>query len=147
MHLSFGTDVTTLSMEDGRAVIVGPSPAALAASCFHHDPPTARELEHAIDVFEDALMAATPPRGSGASLTTSEPSLRRLPGLAEMGSALSRDAIEDMFQQLASRASGSPGSNANVLADRAVAAALLITRECMHHLDFEWIHVAHAPAA
>ena len=146
MHLSFGREVTTLSMEDGSAVTAGPSPAALADSCFRHDPPTPRELEHAIDIVEDALMAAMPPRGSGAPLTTAEPSLRLLPGFAEVDSALSRDAIEGMFQQLVSLASGSPGSNASVLADRAVAAALLITREYMHHLDFDSISVAHAPA-
>jgi exopolyphosphatase/pppGpp-phosphohydrolase len=147
MRLSFGPDVTTLSMEDGSAVTVGPSPAALAAACFHHDPPTARELEHAIDIVEDALMAAMPPRGSGVPLTTIEPALRLLPGLADMDSALSREAIEDMFQLLASIASGQPTSSASIVADRRVAAALLVTRECMHHLDFEWIRVARSPAS
>lgn len=147
MHLSFGQDKTTLSTEHGGEVTLGPSPAALAASCFHHDPPMAHELERAIDMVEDALMSATSPRGGGATSTTLERELRLLPGLADMDSALSREAIESMFQQLASRASGSPDSNASVLADRGVAAALLITRECMHHLDLQWISVAHAPAA
>jgi hypothetical protein len=144
MHLAFGSDVTTLSPKVGGAVTLGPSPAALVAACFRHDPPTARELEHAIDIVEVALMVAKPPRGSGGDLTTLEPALRLLPGLKAMGSALSRDAVEDMFQQLASIASGSPNRSAAVVADREVAAALLITRECMHHLDFEWIRVERA---
>jgi hypothetical protein len=145
MHLTFGSDVTTLSTKDGSAVTLGPSPAALAATCFRHDPPIARELEHAIDIIEDALMAARPPRGSGAILTTLEPALRRLPGLEAIGSALSRDTVEELFQQLASIASGLPNPGATVVAVRDVAASLLIARECMHHLDFNWIRVEHAP--
>lgn len=141
MHLAFRSDVTTLSTQDGGPVTLGPSPAALAAACFRHDRPTASELEHAIDIVEDALMAANPPRGGGATLTTLEPALRRLPGLEAIGSALSRDAVEVLFQQLALSASGLPNSSTVAAADREVAAALLITRECMHHLDFKWIRV------
>jgi hypothetical protein len=137
MHLAFNSDVTTLSTKDGGAVILGPSPAALAAACFQHEPPTARELEHAIDVVEDALMAAKLPRGGGDALTTFEPVLRTLPGLETPGSPVSRDAVEELFQQLASIASGSPSPIGTVVADREAAAALLITRECMHHLGFE----------
>jgi hypothetical protein len=147
MHLAFGPDVTTLATKDGGEVTLGPSPAALAAACFLHESPTARELEHAIDIVEDALMAGKPPRASGADLTTLEPVLRRLPGLEAMGSALSRDAVEDMFQQLASIASGLPNSSAAVVAGHEVAAALLITRECMHHLDFERIRVERASSS
>jgi exopolyphosphatase/pppGpp-phosphohydrolase len=145
MDLTFSSDVTTLSTEDGGVVTLGPSPAALAAACFRHDPPTAHELEHAIDIVEDALMAARPPRGSGATLTTLGPALRRLPGLEAIGAALSRQAVEALFQQLASVASESPNPNAAAVADHEVTAALLITRECMHHLDFEWIQVGRSP--
>lgn len=141
MHLAFSADVTTLSIRDGDVVTLGPSPAALAAACFRHDPPTARELEHAIDIVEEALMAARPPRGGGATLTTFEPTLRSLPGLEASGAALSRQAIEELFQQLASIAAGSPSHSTAAIADREVAAALLITRECIHHLDFAWVRV------
>jgi hypothetical protein len=147
MHLAFGPEVTRLSTEDGGAVALGPSPAALAAACFGHDPPTARELEQAIDVVEDALMAARPPLADGHELTTLEPVLRQLPGLATWGSTLSRDAIEGMFQLLASMASGLPTPGAAVIASREVAAAVLITRECMHHLGFEIIRIGRATAA
>ena len=144
MHLAFDADVTTLSTRDGGAVTLGPSPAALSVACFRHEPPTARELEHAIDIVEDALMAAKLARGSGEALTTFEPVLRMLPGLETPGSAVSRDAVEDLFQQLASIASGLPIPSAAVVAGHEVAAALLITRECMHHLDFKWIRVERA---
>jgi hypothetical protein len=144
MHLAFSSDVTTLSTNDGGVVTLGPSPKALAAACFRHEPPTARELEHAIDVVEDALMAAKPPRGGEEALTTFEPVLRLLPGLETPGSAVSRDAVEQLFQQLVSIASGSPSPIGTEVADREAAAALLITRECMHHLDFAWIRVERA---
>lgn len=141
MHLGFSPTVTTLSSDGGSVVTLGPSPAALADTCFRHDRPTAVELERAIDVVEDALMAAKPLLSHGAGLTTSEPTLRRLPGLEAIGAALSRDAVEALFQQLASIALGMPNRGEVVVADRNVAAALLITRECMHHLGFESIRI------
>jgi hypothetical protein len=89
-------------------------------------------------------MAAKPPRGDGAALTTLEPALRLLPGLETIGGALRREAVEELFQQLVSIASGSPSPIGAVVANREAAAALLITRECMHHLDFAWIRVERA---
>jgi len=144
MHLGFSPTVTTLSSVDGAVVTVAPSPAALADTSFRHQPPTAGELEHAIDVVEDALMAAKAPRSSGGGLTTFEATLRQLPGLDAVGATLSRDAVEALFQQLASVALGMPDPGGAVFADREVAAALLITRECMHHLGFESIRMERA---
>jgi|PlaIllAssembly_1097288.scaffolds.fasta_scaffold134528_2 hypothetical protein len=144
MHLGFSSTVTTLSSDDGGVVPVAPSPAALADACLRHQPPTAGELEHAIDVVEDALMAAKAPRSSGGGLTTFEATLRQLPGLDAVGATLSRDAVEVLFQQLASVALGMPDPGGAVFADREVAAALLITRECMHHLGFESIRMERA---
>ncbi|MEQ1684871.1 MAG: hypothetical protein ABL916_14590 [Burkholderiaceae bacterium] len=141
-HLASGSTVTTLSSDDGGVVTLGPSPAALADNCFRHDPPTAGELERAIDVVEDALMAAKAPLSPGVGLTAFEPTLRRLPGLEANGATLSREAVETLFQQLASIALGMPDRGDAVVANREVAAALLITRECMHHLGFESLRIA-----
>jgi GTPase involved in cell partitioning and DNA repair len=147
VHLGFSPNGTTLSSDDGGVVAVGPSPAALADACFRHDPPTAVELERAIDIVEDALMAAKAPPGAGAGLTTFEPTLRRLPGLELVGATLSRDAVEMLFQQLASIALGMPAPQGSTLTDRVTAAALLIVRESMHHLDFGTIRIEQAPLA
>ena len=144
MHLRFSPTVTTLSADDGAVVELGPSPAALAETCFRHSPPAAVELERAIDIVEDALMAAKVPRSTGAGLTTSEPHLRRLPGLEVVGATLNRDAIEALFQQLATIALGMPAPQGSQLTDRETAAALLILRECMHHLDFASVRVVPA---
>jgi hypothetical protein len=147
MHLRFSSTATSLFSGDGGVITLGPSPAALVDACFRHDPPTAAELEHAIDVVEDAIMAANAPRSPGAGLTTLEPTLRRLPGLEVVGASLGRDAVEALFQQLASIALGMPNPGEAVVADREVAAALLITRECMHHLGFESIHMEPASSS
>ena len=56
-----------------------------------------------------------------------------------MGASLSREAVEVLFQQLASIALGRTSSGEAPVADREMAAALLVMRECMHHLGFEWI--------
>lgn len=144
MHLGFGPTVTTLSSDDGDVVTLGPSPAALADACFRHDRPTAVELERAIDVVEDALMSAKPPLARGAGLTTSEPTLRQLPGLGAVGATLSRDAIEALFQELASIALGMPDPHEPTVTGRDRAASLLILRECMHHLGFDSVRIVHA---
>lgn len=144
MLLRFGPTLTTLSSDDGGVVDLGPSPAALAAACFRHGAPTAVELERAIDIVEDGLMAAKLPPAQGAGLTTAEPSLLRLPGLDAVGATLSRDAVEALFQQLASVALGMPAPQGSQHMDRDTAAALLILRECMHHLDFASVRVVAA---
>lgn len=145
MHLRFSPTMTTLSSDGGGVVDLGPSPAALAETCFRQGQPTAVELERAIDIVEDALMAARVARSPGAGLTTSEPNLRQLPGLEAVGATLSRDAVEALFQQLASIALGMPAPQGSRLTDRDTAAALLILRECMHHLDLASVRVV--PAA
>jgi hypothetical protein len=100
------------------------------------------ELAHAIDVVEDALMAAKWPPFYGSSLSLSEPLLRQLPGLDAPGANLSREAVEALFQQLAATALGRPDPSRAAIAHRELAAALLITRERMHHLGFESIRNA-----
>lgn len=141
LHLQFGPAMTTLTSPEGGAIALGPSPAALAQRCFRQGPPTAVEIEHAIDIVEDGLMAARLSKPSPSGLTTSEPTLRRLPGLEVVGATLSREAVESLFQQLASIALGMPNRGEAMAADPEVAAALLITRECMHHLGFESIRI------
>ncbi len=147
MHLEFCPTVTTLSSDDGAVVTVGPSPAALADASIRHQPPTAGELEHAIDIVEDALMAAKAVRSSGGVLMTFEATLRQFPGLDAVGATLSRDAVEALFQQLASVALGMPDPGGAVFVDREVADALLITREYMHHLGFESIRMERASSS
>jgi exopolyphosphatase/pppGpp-phosphohydrolase len=111
----------------------------LAEAIFRHDPPTPAELERAIDVVEDALMATRLPHEERGGLVTSAPVLRDLPGLGGEGARLSRDEVEALFQRLASASLGDPSAAAGLPTDGRHASALLILRECMHHLGHAFV--------
>lgn len=103
----------------------------LAREHLKHDPPSPLELENAIAAIEDGIAAARIAVPGESSAESADPFLRRIAasaGLpAEGPAALSREAVEQMFQRLASRAPGLP-------AGPRFAATLLILRELMHHL-------------
>ena len=105
---------------------------AMTPAPFHQDPPTALELEQAIMVVEDALMplaAGIPPH---PVLTLHSP----LPLASMLGSQeLSRESVEQLFGQFVAMVEGDPLAAAQLPKDRRFAAALLILREWMHHLD------------
>jgi exopolyphosphatase/pppGpp-phosphohydrolase len=134
---------TLLEFEDSRTVTLRVGPQGLADTVLQHDPPTPAELERAIDLVEDALTGLhNAPAGTG--LVTTDSLLLALPGLGPQGGSLTRDAVELLFQRLASRALGTPVPAAVLPHGREIAAALLILRECMHHLDFDRVDAAPA---
>ena len=66
--------------------------------------------------------------------------LLALPEMKSPGdNGLTRDAVESLFQRLASRSLGTPVSSDELPPQRDIAAALIILRECMHHLGFDRI--------
>ncbi len=105
---------------------------ALTPGPFRRDPPSALELEQAIMVVEDVLMplAARIPPHPVLHLQSPEP-------LAEvLGNRVqSRENIERLFGQLAAMVEGDPLASAQLPREKRIAAALLILREWMHHLD------------
>lgn len=107
--------------------------ASIAQGFFHHDPPRPVELERAIDVIEDALMAIAPQVGSPDRFVSDDPVLLRLPG-ARAGTTLDAAQVEALFQRLASASLGHPSAAAGLPAGREAAATLLLLRETMHHL-------------
>jgi hypothetical protein len=137
-------DERSTSLEfDSRTVTLRVGPQGLADTVLQHDPPTPAELERAIDLVEDALTGLRP-GPAGAGLVTADAVLLALPGLGPQGGSLTRDAVESLFQRLASRALGTPVPEAELPHGREVAAALLILRECMHHLDLGRVDVLSA---
>jgi exopolyphosphatase/pppGpp-phosphohydrolase len=128
---------TLLEVEAHRTVTLQVGTQALAETVLRHDPPTPAELEHAIDVVEDALSGLHLAPTDGECLVTADALLLALPGLGAHGGSLTRDAVEQLFQRLASRALGMPMSASELPPGRETAAALLILRECMHHLGFD----------
>lgn len=143
VRLRMQAQSTTLAFVDGRVVALPVGPQGLAEAALRHDPPTPVELERAIDLIEDAVAGSRVADVDRGDLATADPFLRALPGLGSSGSVLGRDAVERLFERLAARAHGMPVAGDELPHGRDIAAALLILRECMHHLDFR--RVAAAP--
>jgi exopolyphosphatase/pppGpp-phosphohydrolase len=133
---------TLLEFSGAEAVTLPVGIRDVADNTLRHDPPTPAELERAIDVVEDALSGSRLAQAERGALATSDPVLRSMPGLQEAVTGLSREAVEAQFQRLASRSLGTPVSEAELPASRDFAAALLILRECMHHLGFDSVQLS-----
>ena len=111
----------------------------LAEQALRHLPPRPAELEHAIDLVEEALMRLPQALPAGAVL---QPAGLFDPVLPHLG-AWQRAAVEDLFQRLASWALGQPTAAHGLPQDRQFVAAALLLRELTHHLNVETL----APAA
>jgi exopolyphosphatase/pppGpp-phosphohydrolase len=112
---------------------------------FRADLPRPQELERAIDHVEDELMRAVAWSAGPTTLATEHPLVL---GLAQPGAVVQRDAVEALFQRLASGALGDPSALKGLPSGREAAATLLILRELMHHLGFSQVVVAPpSPAA
>jgi hypothetical protein len=69
-------------------------------------------------------------------LLTREPQLHALLGLTAAEDRVTRDEVEARFQRMAMASLGYPGLRDGLPPNRVAAAALLILRECMHHLGY-----------
>jgi exopolyphosphatase/pppGpp-phosphohydrolase len=109
---------------------------------FRTDVPRPAEMERAIDHVEDELMRALAWSGGSSTLVTDHALVR---GLAPDEGTLTLEALESLFQRLASGALGDPSALRGLPAGREAAATLLILRELMHHLKFNQVVVAPPP--
>jgi hypothetical protein len=137
VRLRLQAHATLFEFDDAEAVRLPVGPRGLAEDVLRHDPPTPGELERAIDLVEDALTRSRLAFADRGELVTVDALLQALPGLGAPGSGLTRDSVEALFQRLASRALGTPVAATELPHGRDIAAALLILRECMHHLGFD----------
>ncbi len=119
---------------------------ALLARHLRHAPPTPLELEAAIEAVEDVVMPLHRLLPANAELVMHLPPSLPLRALLD-GDAAAPDAphdidtVERAFDRLAAVSQGRPLSQEPALADPAVAAALLILRELMHHLGFAHVRL------
>jgi exopolyphosphatase/pppGpp-phosphohydrolase len=113
--------------------------ARIARDFFHHDPPTSREIERAIDFVEDEIMRLGKPAEDGTTLWVTGLDMRAWAAIP--GRTVPIETVEQWFQRLAAALRGQPGS---IPAGREAAATLLILREFMHHLGYPAITVADA---
>lgn len=132
---------TLLEFSGAEAVTLPVGIRDFADNILRHDPPTPAELERAIDVVEDALSGSRLAQAERGALATSDAVVRSMPGLQEAVTGLSREAVEAQFQLLASRSHGTPVAESELPTGLDFAAALLILRECMHHLGFKSVQV------
>ncbi|WNO06478.1 hypothetical protein [Rhodoferax mekongensis] len=142
--LQLGTETSTvLCVEDGQVVLQQELPlgtASLARQWMRHTPPTPLDIEHAIEVTEDVLMrlAARMVRteqlqlsGSGAALI--------LQGVGAAPDAVliwSLEEVEDKFNRIAMVSQGRPIGHEALPTAPEFYAAMVIVRECLHHLRF-----------
>lgn len=102
-------------------------------------------MESAIADIEDAL-ARVPTRLHRASISSSDPYLRQIAhaaGLDDKATAISREAVEQVFGRLSAVALGRPAAFEGLPDTPQFAAALLLVRELMHHLDIRSIRLDH----
>lgn len=110
--------------------------------------PGSAELEQAIGMIEDLIMPLLRHRPRPARLVVSGPELESVLKLIahREGEAVSVESIEDLFNQLADRVSGSPTAWRHPVPPEALAMGLTVLREVMHHGAFSSVCSAPAPS-
>lgn len=113
---------------------------SLVGQSLRHEPPRPIELEHAIELTEDAVMPLAARfegetelilQGPGATLMARSLAVG---GIAPL--VLTLDEIEALFNRLVAVSEGRPTSQETLPTDARFFAAMLILREFMHHLHF-----------
>jgi len=116
---------------------------ALMRQCFRHEPPLPIELEHAIELTEEAVMPlASRFAGPPGMVLQGEGALRIANALQVGGIApavLALDEVESLFNRLVAISQGRPVTQETLPTDLALFASLLILREFMHHLHFSTV--------
>jgi exopolyphosphatase/pppGpp-phosphohydrolase len=147
--LQLGTETSTvLCTQDGHVVLqqeLQLGTASLARRWMRHTPPTPLDIEHAIEVTEDVLMplAAKLARteqlqlgGSGAALI-----LQGVGAEPDAGLHWNLDEVEDQFNRIAMVSQGRPIGHEALPTAPEFYAAMVIVRECLHHLRFSEVVV------
>ena len=134
-----GDAIAIVVPDDGapaRTVRFDAAPARLAARWRAHAPPSALQIETAIEHVEEALMRE-PAGAAGVSVVAvDDPRVRALAAAAGTP-RLDADAIERLFDRLAALAQGRPASQDTLPADPLAAATLVVLRELVHHQRIE----------
>lgn len=144
--LHLGADTLWLARE-GEDINAAAMPLDLGTDStarlfFRSELPRPVELERAIDHVEDELMRAAAWAAGRTTLATDHPFVQGLAATHGLTDALlTRDAVEALFQRLASSALGNPSALKGLPTGREAAATLLILRELMHHLNFNQVVV------
>jgi hypothetical protein len=147
--LQLGANASTVVCTEAGQVVLQQTlalgTASLARQWMRHTPPTPLDIEHAIEQTEDIVMplAAKLVRtgqlqlsGSGAALI--------LQGVgAEPDAELhwNLDEVDDLFHRIAMVSQGRPSGQEALPTAPEFYAAMVIVRECLHHLRFAGVVV------
>jgi hypothetical protein len=110
----------------------------LVRQCINHEPAWPIELEHAIDLTEEAVMPLAPKfadahelvlQGPGGSLIATT-----LQACGISQPVLTLDEVEALFNRLVAVSQGRPANQETLPTNVRFVGALLILREFMHHL-------------
>ena len=147
--LQLGAETSTvLCTEDGRVVLQQDLPlgtASLARQWMRHTPPTPLDIEHAIEQVEDVVMPLAAKlvrteqlqlRGSGAALI-----LQGVGAAPDAALQWSLEEVEDLFNRIAMVSQGRPSGQDTLPTAQEFYAAMVILRECLHHLRFDEVTV------
>lgn len=142
--LQLGTETSTvLCSQDGHVVLqqeLQLGTTSLARQWIRHTPPTPLDIEHAIEVTEDVLMplAAKLARteqlqlsGSGAALI-----LQGVGAAPDAALHWSLEEVEVLFNRIALVSQGRPIGHEALPTAPEFYVAMVIVRECLHHLRF-----------
>jgi exopolyphosphatase/pppGpp-phosphohydrolase len=112
---------------------------------FHHSPPTPDEVENAINVVEDELTKIFSRITKQSVLYTKDEQVKEIAILAGVKNhdemILSRNDMESLFSRLAALSMGRSVKTDIIPVDSSFSAGLLILREIMHHLGYEFINI------
>nr|WP_315493957.1 hypothetical protein [uncultured Rhodoferax sp.] len=142
--LQLGAETSTvLCTDEDRVVLQKELPlgtASLARQWMRHTPPTPLDIEHAIEQTEDVVMPLAAKllrteqlqlRGSGAALI-----LQGVSAAPDATLRWSLAEVEDLFNRIAMVSQGRPSGQEALPTAPEFYAALVIVRECLHHLRF-----------
>ncbi|MBT9508572.1 hypothetical protein [Rhodoferax sp.] len=145
--LHIGDDRTCVAagmgIEPDQVLVLDIGFRRISSEFFKHNPPTPMEIENAIMVVEDEVTRAQEMALERAPLYSTDEvvhTMARIAGCADaLMDTLTIEQVERLFNQLAARSEGRPSSQVEIPDDPTFAAALLILREFMHHLHFDYI--------
>lgn len=139
LALSISEERTTIVQEPpGHRVDMATGWKDVVRRHFKNQPPTALELEAAIEAVEDEIMRVRQKVPSEAPVETSDPGIRDIAVAAGVAQSddmiLALEAVERSFQRLPTGDPSMPGNPR-------FSSTLLILRELMHHFGFGEIRI------
>jgi hypothetical protein len=144
--LHIGEEHTVVTLRQGAESsppLILPMGSKKTGRLFTRNPPSLAEMENAIMVVEDDLLAIRHAIPQESRLDTIDASIRAIAHVAGMPEqpefTMTCEQVEHIFGRLAAIVQGRPVSQDAIPLTAEFSATLLILREFMHHLNFQTI--------